>query len=82
MSERQYRDKIASIKTQQGVNEAALSKARTAAAKYRADAAKDYLVRLGLAASRISTVSNGKEKPRAPGHDEQSWSENRRSDVG
>jgi len=52
-----------------------------ALAQRRADAAKDYLVRLGLAASRISTVSDGKEKPRAPGHDEQAWSENRRSDV-
>jgi len=47
----------------------------------RADAAKAYLVRLGIEASRIATVSNGKEKPRAPGHDEQSWSENRRADV-
>lgn len=47
----------------------------------RADAAKDYLVRLGVEASRITTISNGKEKPRAPGHDEQSWSENRRADV-
>jgi hypothetical protein len=41
MSEKQYRDKIASIKTKQGVDEAALSKARTAAAKYSADAAKE-----------------------------------------
>jgi len=47
----------------------------------RADAAKAYLVRLGVDGSRITTISNGKEKPRAPGHDEQSWSENRRADV-
>jgi peptidoglycan-associated lipoprotein len=47
----------------------------------RADAAKDYLVRLGVPASRISTVSNGEEKPRAPGHDEQAWRENRRDDL-
>src|SRR6266851_3748274 len=47
----------------------------------RADAAKKYLERLGLDASRITTVSNGKEKPRALGHDEDSWRENRRDDL-
>jgi peptidoglycan-associated lipoprotein len=47
----------------------------------RADAAKDYLVRLGFPASRVTTVSNGKEKPRATGHDEQAWQENRRVDL-
>ncbi len=41
MSEQQYRDKIASIKKQQGTEETSLAKARAAAAKYRADAAKE-----------------------------------------
>lgn len=47
----------------------------------RADAAKKYLENLGLDASRITTVSNGEEKPRAAGHDEESWRENRRDDL-
>jgi peptidoglycan-associated lipoprotein len=47
----------------------------------RADAAKKYLVDLGLAGSRITTVSNGKEKPKSRGHDEADWRENRRDDV-
>jgi peptidoglycan-associated lipoprotein len=47
----------------------------------RADAAKNYLVRLGLDPSRISTVSNGEERPRASGHDPDSWRENRRDDL-
>jgi len=47
----------------------------------RADAAKKYLVNLGMDGSRIRTVSNGKEKPRAQGHDEDAWRENRRDDV-
>jgi len=47
----------------------------------RANAAKTYLEKLGLDASRIRTISNGKEKPRAPGHDEDSWRENRRDDL-
>jgi hypothetical protein len=41
MSEKQYRDKIASIKKQQATDEAHLAKARSAAAKYRSDAAKE-----------------------------------------
>ena len=47
----------------------------------RADAAKKYLMNLGMDGSRIQTVSNGKEKPRARGHDEDGWRENRRDDV-
>jgi peptidoglycan-associated lipoprotein len=47
----------------------------------RADVAKRYLVGLGLDGSRISAVSNGKEKPRATGSDEASWRENRRDDL-
>jgi peptidoglycan-associated lipoprotein len=47
----------------------------------RADAAKKYLVNLGLVASRITAISNGKEKPRDSGHDERAWQENRRDDL-
>ncbi|HXI38313.1 MAG TPA: peptidoglycan-associated lipoprotein Pal [Burkholderiales bacterium] len=36
---------------------------------------------LGVPAGRIEAVSFGKEKPKATGHDETSWSENRRSDI-
>ena len=45
----------------------------------RANAAKNYLVSLGVAASRISTVSYGKERPVALGSDESSWAQNRRA---
>jgi peptidoglycan-associated lipoprotein len=47
----------------------------------RAEAAKNYLLNLGLEPSRITTISYGKERPRAPGHDEESWRENRRDDL-
>jgi peptidoglycan-associated lipoprotein len=47
----------------------------------RADAAKKYLTNLGLSADRITTISYGKERPRAVGHDEEAWKENRRDDV-
>jgi peptidoglycan-associated lipoprotein len=45
----------------------------------RANAAKNYLVSLGVGAERISTVSYGKERPIALGSDEQSWARNRRA---
>ena len=36
---------------------------------------------LGVPEGRIEAVSFGKEKPKASGHTETSWSENRRSDI-
>jgi peptidoglycan-associated lipoprotein len=45
----------------------------------RANAAKDYLVAMGVNASRISTVSYGKERPFDAGHDEAAWAKNRRA---
>ena len=45
----------------------------------RANAAKDYLISLGVSASRIKTVSYGKERPVALGHSENAWSQNRRA---
>lgn len=44
----------------------------------RANAAKEYLVSLGIEAGRVKTVSYGKERPFATGHDEDSWAKNRR----
>ena len=44
----------------------------------RANAAKDFLVALGVSPNRIKVISYGKEKPVALGHDEASWSQNRR----
>jgi peptidoglycan-associated lipoprotein len=45
----------------------------------RANAAKNYLVSLGVDAARLATVSHGKERPVALGSNEQSWSQNRRA---
>jgi len=45
----------------------------------RAIATRNYLVSLGIPADRLRTVSYGKEFPFEPGHDETSWSKNRRA---
>lgn len=45
----------------------------------RANAAKNYLVSLGVDPSRITVVSYGKERPLALGSDEEAWAKNRRA---
>jgi len=43
----------------------------------RASAVKNVLVAAGIPASRISTISYGKERPIVLGSDEQAWAQNR-----
>ena len=43
----------------------------------RANAARDYLVARGVASSRITTISYGKDRPTALGSDESAWAQNR-----
>ena len=45
----------------------------------RANAAKNYLVSLGISANRLNTVSYGEERPAATGSNEGAWQQNRRS---
>ena len=47
----------------------------------RALGGREYLVRLGIDASRIDTVTYGEDKPAETGHDEAAWSKNRRDDF-
>jgi peptidoglycan-associated lipoprotein len=47
----------------------------------RADGVKRALTVLGVPAARIEAVSYGEEKPKALGHDDDSYAENRRSDI-
>jgi peptidoglycan-associated lipoprotein len=47
----------------------------------RADALKKMLILYGATEIQIETVSFGKEKPRRDGHDEASWTENRRDEI-
>jgi peptidoglycan-associated lipoprotein len=45
----------------------------------RADAAKAFLVNLGVDAAQISTISYGEERPVDMGHNEEAWAKNRRA---
>ena len=47
----------------------------------RADSAKKYLASLGVKSQQITAISFGAEKPKAQGHDEEAWKQNRRDDV-
>jgi peptidoglycan-associated lipoprotein len=44
----------------------------------RANAVKNYLVNQGIPASRLATISYGKERPQVAGANESAWSQNRR----
>jgi peptidoglycan-associated lipoprotein len=45
----------------------------------RAESAKTYLINLGIAGSRLTTISYGEERPVDPGHNEVAWAKNRRA---
>ena len=45
----------------------------------RANAVRDMLIALGIDDARIATISYGKERPFALGHDEAAWAQNRRA---
>ena len=47
----------------------------------RAKSAMQYLVSLGIPEERLAVMGYGEEKPLAAGHDEASWSQNRRDDF-
>ena len=47
----------------------------------RAESAKNFLVDLGIAPSRMTTISYGEERPLDPAHNEEAWAQNRRDDF-
>jgi len=47
----------------------------------RAVSGMKYLVTLGIAAERMTTISYGEERPLDPGHNESAWAKNRRDDL-
>lgn len=47
----------------------------------RADSVKRHLTNAGVSAGKVSTTSFGEERPVASGHNEASWSQNRRAEI-
>jgi peptidoglycan-associated lipoprotein len=47
----------------------------------RANAVRDFLVTQGVSGASLEVVSFGEEQPAATGHEESSWSQNRRVEV-
>ncbi|MBI5544872.1 MAG: OmpA family protein, partial [Deltaproteobacteria bacterium] len=47
----------------------------------RAQAAKQYLISLQVRPEQVLLTSHGADRPLAPGHNEDSWQVNRRTDV-
>lgn len=47
----------------------------------RALAVRDYLIKVGIPASQMVTISYGEEQPAVEGHDESAWKFNRRSEF-
>jgi peptidoglycan-associated lipoprotein len=47
----------------------------------RADAARTYLIDLGIDPDRLTTISYGEERPLAEGQNETAWQQNRRDEF-
>ena len=47
----------------------------------RAEAVRKSMAALGVPEGQIEAVSLGKEKPKAEGHNEEAWAQNRRADI-
>ncbi len=72
----QYSVRIEGNCDERGTNEYNL-----ALGERRANAAMKFLATLGIAESRMSTISFGEERPIDPGHNEAAWAKNRRDEF-
>lgn len=75
------KNKTAKVRVEGNADERGSSEYNLALGQRRANNVKKLLVLSGAKASQVETVSYGEEKPRSTGHDEASWSQNRRADI-
>jgi peptidoglycan-associated lipoprotein len=71
----------ASVQVEGHCDERGTTEYNLALGERRANAAMDYLVKLGVEKSRLSTISYGEERPSVQGSDEDAWSKNRRAEF-
>lgn len=69
------------IKIEGSTDERGGSEYNLALGQRRADAVRRTMTLLGVTDGQIETISFGKEKPKALGHTEADWAQNRRADI-
>ncbi len=69
------------IRTEGNADERGSSEYNLALGQRRANNTKKALVLSGAQTDQIEAISYGEEKPIATGHDEESWAQNRRTDI-
>ncbi|MEB0140032.1 MULTISPECIES: peptidoglycan-associated lipoprotein Pal [unclassified Undibacterium] len=74
-------NKARTILIQGNTDERGGSEYNLALGQKRAEAVRKSMSLLGVPEAQLEAVSLGKEKPKASGHDEASWAENRRADI-
>ncbi len=71
----------ASVQVEGHCDERGTTEYNLALGERRANAAMEYLTKLGIEKSRLSTISYGEERPSVQGSDESAWSKNRRAEF-
>jgi peptidoglycan-associated lipoprotein len=74
-------NKARTIKLEGNADERGSREYNLALGQKRAEAVRSRLKLMGVADGQMEPVSFGEEKPRATGHDEAAWAENRRVDI-
>ena len=69
------------IQIQGNTDERGTAEYNLALGQKRAEAVRKAMATLGVPDSRMEATSNGKTQPKAEGHDEAAWSQNRRADI-
>ena len=75
------KNKTRKVLIQGNTDERGGSEYNLALGQKRAEAVRKAMGALGVPETQMEAVSLGKEKPKAEGHDEAAWAENRRADV-
>ncbi len=75
------KNKQRSILIQGNTDERGGAEYNLALGQKRAEAVRKAMTTLGVPESQIEAVSLGKEKPKAEGHNEEAWAQNRRADI-
>jgi peptidoglycan-associated lipoprotein len=69
------------VRSEGNADERGSSEYNLALGQRRANNTKKALVLSGAHTDQIEAISYGEEKPVATGHDEESWAQNRRTDI-